>query len=114
MGGVAGTSFGGENNYTVYTLNKAAWTSFLGTAVVIRMFFPVILLPKKIFIFLLLLIMHRGRENLFRSVHNFFYGDGPRELPPYQQHEEIRKYSLKLNSSIICNGVRRVGFVTLE
>ena len=49
MGGVADTSFGGEA--IIYTFNKADWISFLGTAVVIRMFSPVSHLPRKVISF---------------------------------------------------------------
>ena len=40
-----------EVTVIIYALNEAAWTSFLGMAVVIRMFSPVILLPTKIIYF---------------------------------------------------------------
>ena len=71
-----------------YTFSKAAWTSFLGTAVMMRIFIPRYPPAKKIYFF-------SSSQDLCTEVigscfvvSDLFHGDGPREMPLYQQNDK--------------------------
>ena len=84
----------------MYALNKAAWTTVLATAVVIRMFPQLSSSQKNYYFSSCRYLCTQVVETCFVVSIVFFCGYGPRELPLYQQKKKYKNIRWDRNAQL--------------